>query len=81
MIEDGTIVKESVDLFQSDKSKSEINALLERYNVKASPKVSPDGHCYQEICGEYSNMLCFLTEVYDMQVCEVMSNACFEVVK
>lgn len=44
------------------------------YNIKIENKVSPMGQQYQEICGEYDQVVGFLSEVYDMNVVDVMVN-------
>lgn len=63
---------ESVDLFSVPKSKKEINYLIAFCGVKCSPKVSPMGQAYSEVSGDYSQVVCFLSEVLDMDIVEVM---------
>lgn len=67
-------LREDVDLFSVCKTKEEINKLISNYGVKVLPKVSNEGQAYQSVEGEYSQVVGFLSDVFDMHVCEVMSN-------
>lgn len=67
-------LRESIDLFSICKTKEEINKWIAFYGVKVRPMVSPEGQAYQIVEGEYSKVVGFLGEVFDMHVCEVMSN-------
>ena len=68
----GTQITESIDLFSVPKSKEEINENIKKYGIKCVPKVSPEGQAYSEISGTYAGMVCFLSEILDKRVVEVM---------
>lgn len=65
-------VTEKCDLFSVSKTKEEINKWVRRYNVKCEPKVSPMGQVYTEVSGTFPSVVCFLGEVFDMNVCAVI---------
>lgn len=74
--EDGLVLylREMCDLDSSCKSKEEIQKWVDFYKVKVNHKVSPEGQSYEEIEGEYHQVVGFLGEVFDIHVVEVMSN-------
>lgn len=76
--EDGFVLylKEDVDFSSINKSMEEINKFVKYYDIKVDEKVSPEGQTYQQISGEYQNVVCFLGEIFDMSIVEVMSNIC-----
>ena len=67
-------LRESMDLSSSGKSKEEISKWIAFYGVTIVDKLSPEGQIYQVVEGEYSKVIGFLGEVFDMDVMEVICN-------
>ena len=76
--EDGLVkhLREDIDLASSGKSGTEIKKWIEFYGVKLIGKVSPEGQVYEQVSGEYHQVVGFLGEIFDMSVVEVMCNIC-----
>lgn len=67
-------LRESMDLSSSGKSKEDISKWIAFYGVTIIDKLSPEGQTYQVVEGEYSKVIGFLSEVFDMSVMEVICN-------
>lgn len=76
--EDGLVkhLREDIDLSSSGKSGTEIKKWIEFYGVTIVHKISPEGQNYEEVIGEYHQVVGFIGEIFDLSIVEVMSNVC-----